>query len=54
MTAGDYNGDGRTDIAAIDPGDNLILFAGNGAGQIGWTGPMWPTGSQWAGYKALI
>ncbi|MEU4743300.1 VCBS repeat-containing protein, partial [Actinosynnema sp. NPDC023658] len=42
----DFNGDGRVDIAAIDPGDNLILFAGNGAGQVGWTGPMWPTGSQ--------
>ncbi|MEU4739294.1 VCBS repeat-containing protein [Actinosynnema sp. NPDC023658] len=53
ITSGDFNGDGRTDIAAIDPGDNLILFAGNGAGQVGWTGPMWPTGSQWAGYKAF-
>ncbi|WP_370943374.1 FG-GAP repeat domain-containing protein [Amycolatopsis sp. cg5] len=53
ITAADYNGDGRSDIAALDPGDNLILFPGNGAGSVGWGGPMWPTGGQWAGYKAI-
>ncbi|WP_370943375.1 FG-GAP repeat domain-containing protein [Amycolatopsis sp. cg5] len=53
ITAADYNGDGRADIAALDPGDNLILFPGNGSGSVGWGGPMWPTGGQWAGYKAI-
>jgi hypothetical protein len=53
ITAGDFNGDGRTDIAALDPGDNLILFTGDGAGHVGWGGGMWPGHGEWAGYKAI-
>ncbi|GLZ39204.1 VCBS repeat-containing protein [Actinokineospora sp. NBRC 105648] len=53
LTAGDYNGDGRTDIAAIDPGSNLILFPGDGAGHVGWGGGMWPGTGEWTGYKAI-
>ncbi|WP_211257930.1 hypothetical protein, partial [Lentzea albidocapillata] len=39
ITAGDYNGDGKTDIAGIDPGNTMVYFAGNGAGQLSWGGP---------------
>ncbi|GLZ39205.1 VCBS repeat-containing protein [Actinokineospora sp. NBRC 105648] len=53
LTAADYNNDGRTDIAAIDPGSNLILFPGDGAGHVGWGGGMWPGTGEWTGYKAI-
>ncbi|WP_216824332.1 hypothetical protein, partial [Lentzea albidocapillata] len=34
----DFNGDGKSDIAGIDPGNTMVYFAGNGAGRLYWGG----------------
>ncbi|SMD21491.1 hypothetical protein SAMN05660733_06420 [Lentzea albidocapillata] len=53
ITAGDFNGDGKTDIAGIDPGNTMVYFAGNGAGRLYWGGTMSGQGD-WANYKTII
>jgi len=53
LTAGDFNGDGRTDIVGIDPGNSLIFFPGDGAGHVNWGGGAW-NGAHWAGYRELV
>src|SRR5205814_692735 len=34
IAAGDFNGDGKVDIAAIDANHNMTLFTGDGAGHL--------------------
>ncbi|GAA3620532.1 hypothetical protein GCM10022267_03360 [Lentzea roselyniae] len=53
ITAADYNGDGKTDVAGIDADGNLAYYVGNGAGGLGWGGPMW-TGAHWASHRAIV
>ncbi|ONF72307.1 FG-GAP repeat domain-containing protein [Amycolatopsis keratiniphila] len=53
ITAGDFNGDGRTDLIGIDPGNNLVVFNGDGAGHVVWGGAAW-NGAHWAGYRELV
>ncbi|MGW5399403.1 FG-GAP repeat domain-containing protein [Streptomyces sp. NPDC003952] len=53
ITAGDFNGDGRTDIAGIDANNNLKLYVGNGAGTVsGGTNMLGSTGL-WKGFKGI-
>ncbi|GAA3025954.1 FG-GAP-like repeat-containing protein [Kitasatospora albolonga] len=53
ITAGDFNGDGKQDIAGIDANDSLKLYAGNGAGQLSEVGAMLGGNGTWAGFKAI-
>ncbi|MGW2399885.1 FG-GAP repeat domain-containing protein [Kitasatospora sp. NPDC001664] len=53
LTAGDFNGDGKQDIAGIDANDSLKLYAGNGAGQLSEVGAMLGGNGTWAGFKAI-
>ncbi|PWK90837.1 VCBS repeat protein [Lentzea atacamensis] len=53
ITAADYNGDSKTDVAGIDADGNLAYYAGNGAGGLGWGGPMW-NGAHWASHRAIV
>jgi GH25 family lysozyme M1 (1,4-beta-N-acetylmuramidase) len=50
IVAGDFNGDGKTDIAGIDANNNLQLYTGNGTGTLTGAGLMWPSGGLWAGF----
>ncbi|MFC4064306.1 FG-GAP-like repeat-containing protein [Actinoplanes subglobosus] len=53
FTAGDFNGDGFSDIAIIDSQNNMRLYTGDGAGQLKNAGLMWETGGKWAGSHAF-
>jgi len=49
----DWSGDGNADILAVDPGERLLLYRGNGAGGfLGGTGE--PIGSGWGPFTALL
>jgi hypothetical protein len=49
----DWNGDAHADVLAIDAGERLLLYRGNGAG--GWvTGGADPIGTGWGAYTALL
>ncbi|AUI60741.1 hypothetical protein [Amycolatopsis sp. BJA-103] len=48
----DFTGDGRADLIAIDSGNSLIFFPGDGAGRVNRGGGAW-TGAHWAGYREL-
>jgi hypothetical protein len=53
-TAGDFNGDGKTDIAGIDANNNLKLYTGNGTGHLTDSGTyMLGTTGLWNGFKAI-
>ncbi|GAA3620525.1 hypothetical protein GCM10022267_03350 [Lentzea roselyniae] len=52
ITSGDFNNDGKTDIAGIDADGNLAYYTGNGAGSLGWGGSMWD-GTHWSNHRAL-
>ncbi|WP_379993209.1 S8 family serine peptidase [Dactylosporangium matsuzakiense] len=55
IVAGDFNGDGKVDIAGIDANSDIKYYTGNGAGQLVGNGnAMWPTGGLWAGFKKLV
>jgi serine protease len=54
LVAGDFNGDGNTDIAGIDANNNLSLYAGDGHGHLTPAGLMWPAGGLWAGFKEIV
>ncbi|MGW9452476.1 trypsin-like serine protease [Streptomyces sp. NPDC055632] len=47
IVAGDYNGDGNTDIAAVWGGGSLQLYAGNADGTLAPAKKMWPDGFDW-------
>jgi hypothetical protein len=50
LAAGDYNGDGKTDIAGIDANNDMRLYTGDGTGSLGGGALMWPSGGLWAGF----
>ncbi|MDX8056815.1 VCBS repeat-containing protein, partial [Lentzea sp. BCCO 10_0798] len=52
ITAGDFNGDGKTDVAAISADGTMELYTGNGAGGLGYSNAMSGPG-HWAGQKAI-
>ncbi|GAA3449753.1 FG-GAP-like repeat-containing protein [Dactylosporangium matsuzakiense] len=55
IEAGDFNGDGKVDVAGIDANNDIKLYTGNGAGLLVGTGSaMWPTGGLWAGFKYIV
>jgi hypothetical protein len=55
IVAGDFDGNGTTDIAGIDANNDLKGYEGNGVGQLvgsGWY--MWPKGGAWGGFKRIL
>jgi hypothetical protein len=49
----DWSGDGRADVLAVDPGERLLLYRGNGAG--GWiTAAGAPIGAGWGAFTAVL
>ncbi|AUG77700.1 hypothetical protein CFP65_2887 [Kitasatospora sp. MMS16-BH015] len=50
VMGGDFNGDGKWDVAGIDANSNLNLYPGDGAGHLGAGGQMLPGNSLWAGF----
>jgi hypothetical protein len=54
LTAGDFTGDGKTDIAAINQSNDLALFTGDGAGKVTYAGLMWRAGGDWKGSRELV
>ncbi|MFD1372905.1 FG-GAP-like repeat-containing protein [Actinoplanes sichuanensis] len=53
ITAGDFNGDGRLDLAGINNNNDMLFFPGNGTGKLTTYAAMWPTGGAFANYKAI-
>jgi hypothetical protein len=54
IVAGDFNGDGKIDIAGIDANNDLKLYTGDGTGKLTGGGTlMWPDGGRWAGFKQI-
>ena len=52
LGGGDFSGDGKPDVLAVNPDGALLMYRGNGAG--GWaSGTAEPVGSGWAGFTAL-
>ncbi|MFJ5552563.1 transglycosylase family protein [Streptomyces sp. NPDC093225] len=54
ITAGDFNRDGKTDIAGIDANDNLRLYTGDGAGHVGGGSDMLGSNGLWKGFRSLM
>ncbi|MFI1063830.1 FG-GAP-like repeat-containing protein [Streptomyces spororaveus] len=50
---GDFNGDGKQDIAGIDANSNLKLYTGDGAGAVGGGSDMLGSTGLWRGFKAI-
>ncbi|MDJ0380418.1 transglycosylase family protein [Streptomyces sp. G-G2] len=53
IAAGDFNGDGKQDIAGIDAYDNMKLYTGDGAGQLGGGANMLGSTGLWKGFKSI-
>ncbi|GAA3302724.1 VCBS repeat-containing protein [Dactylosporangium vinaceum] len=54
IVAGDFNNDGKADIAGIDANSDIRYYTGDGTGKlVGAGNAMWPTGGLWAGFKQL-
>ena len=53
ITAGDFNGDGKSDIAGLSANWDMELYTGNGAGKLTGAGLMWPGGGQWRDFHAI-
>ncbi|UNO41739.1 VCBS repeat-containing protein [Streptomyces sp. MST-110588] len=55
LTAGDFNGDGKTDVIGVEKGDEgkLFLYAGDGTGSIGGGGNRKQLGSNWTSMREL-
>ncbi|MEN3586585.1 VCBS repeat-containing protein, partial [Streptomyces sp. ZYX-F-203] len=43
IMGGDFNGDGKADLAAVNSSGGLFLYPGDGQGTLGARTPMWPT-----------
>ncbi|MFK8910634.1 trypsin-like serine protease, partial [Streptomyces sp. YS-3] len=54
MTSGDFNRDGRDDLAAITKDGNLYTFAGRADGTFEFGRPLWKTDNGWTGIKKII
>src|SRR5881275_3271077 len=52
--AGDFNGDGRADIAGIDANNNMTLYTGDGAGHLVNYVAMWHGNGLWTGFSAVV
>ncbi|MFE9405202.1 FG-GAP-like repeat-containing protein [Streptomyces sp. NPDC006530] len=52
LIAGDFSGDGKTDLAAVWGDGSLHLYAGDGAGHLASQIRMWPDNS-WGGMKLV-
>ncbi|MFE9483236.1 transglycosylase family protein [Streptomyces spororaveus] len=52
-TAGDFNGDGKQDIAGIDANYNLKLYTGDGAGHVSGGTDMLGSNGLWKGFKTI-
>ncbi|MFB9442981.1 VCBS repeat-containing protein [Dactylosporangium vinaceum] len=54
IVAGDFNNDGKADIAGIDANNDIKYYTGDGTGKLVGNGfPMWPQGGLWVGFKQL-
>jgi hypothetical protein len=54
ITAGDFNGDGKADIAGIDANNNLKLYTGDGTGHLTDSGTyMLGSSGSWSGFRSL-
>ncbi|BFU46938.1 FG-GAP-like repeat-containing protein [Krasilnikovia sp. MM14-A1004] len=53
IAAGDFNNDGKLDIAGHNSRNNMELFLGDGTGQLRSGGLMWAEGGEWAGFKEI-
>ena len=52
LAGGDFSGDGKPDVLAVNPAGALFMYRGNGAG--GWVlGSGEQVGGGWAGFTAL-
>ncbi|MFD7103489.1 trypsin-like serine protease [Streptomyces celluloflavus] len=54
MTVGDFNGDGRTDIAAVTKDGNLHAFYGRADGTFEYGRPLWKLDGSWKGTTKII
>jgi hypothetical protein len=54
LIAGDFNGNGKTDIGTVNPKDDLARFSGDGAGHLTQGGLMWPKGGAWKSLRELV
>ncbi|MFJ6053462.1 RICIN domain-containing protein [Streptomyces sp. NPDC092307] len=54
MASGDFNGDGRADIAAVTADGNLHTFAGRPDGTVEYGRPLWRTDGSWRGATKII
>jgi hypothetical protein len=51
--SGDFNGDGKQDIAGIDANNNMKLYTGNGAGAVTDSGVfMLGNTGLWSGFQS--
>ena len=50
LTAGDFNRDGKQDIAGIDANNNMKLYTGNGAGAVSGGSDMLGSTGLWSGF----
>ncbi|WSL80861.1 VCBS repeat-containing protein [Kitasatospora sp. NBC_01266] len=54
IASGDFNSDGKTDIAGIDANNNMMLYTGDGNGHLtGGTNMMPGTNGAWVNFKAI-
>ncbi|WP_323181215.1 transglycosylase family protein [Streptomyces virginiae] len=53
ITAGDFNADGKQDIAGIDASNNLKFYTGDGAGHLAGGTDMLGSTGWWAGFKGI-
>jgi hypothetical protein len=53
ITAGDFNSDGKADIAGIDANNDMRLYIGNGTGTLSGGSPMLPTGGLWTNFHGI-
>ncbi|MFI1205644.1 FG-GAP-like repeat-containing protein [Streptomyces sp. NPDC020883] len=54
MTTGDFNGDGRTDIAAVTKDGNLHAFYGRADGTFQYGRPLWTLDGSWKSATKII
>ncbi|WP_143676653.1 FG-GAP-like repeat-containing protein [Streptomyces sp. TLI_146] len=53
LTSGDFNGDGKSDVAVISGSGNLLWWAGDGNGNLGAAHPLWPNEGGFATFRDL-
>ena len=53
LASGDFNSDGKTDIAGIDANNDMRLYTGTGSGGLSGGALMWPSGGLWNGFHGI-